>query len=87
MVTASIGVLRFPDFYSRIHPAGTSDTLGQIMILLSLIIYEGFSLVSVKLLLIIIFLLITNPTAMHAIAKASYFAGIKPWKKNGERND
>ena len=81
VVAASIGVVRFPDFYSRMHPAGKNDTLGQTLILAGLIIYEGFSFVSVKLLLIIIFIFIVNPTATHAIAKAAYIAGVKPWKK------
>lgn len=81
IVVAAIGVVRFPDFYSRIHPAGKSDSLGQVLILTGLIIYEGVSLVSVKLLLIIIFIIIANPTATHALAKAAYTAGVKPWTK------
>jgi multicomponent Na+:H+ antiporter subunit G len=81
VVAASIGVVRFPDFYSRMHPAGKNDTLGQALILVGLIIYEGFSFVSIKLLLIIIFIFIVNPTATHAIAKAAYIAGVKPWEK------
>jgi len=81
VVAASIGVVRFPDFYSRMHPAGKNDTLGQALILVGLIIYEGFSFVSIKLLLIIIFIFIVNPTATHAIAKAAYISGVKPWEK------
>ncbi len=46
-----------------------------------LIVYEGFSLVSVKLLFIILFVFIANPTATHAVAKAAYLAGLKPWIK------
>lgn len=81
IVVASIGIVRFPDFYSRMHPAGKSDTLGQFLILLGLIVYEGFSLVSVKLLMIIILIFIVNPTATHALAKAAYLSGVKPWEK------
>ncbi len=81
VVAASIGVVRFPDFYSRMHPAGKNDTLGQALILTGLIIYEGFSFVSIKLFLIIIFIFIVNPTATHAIAKAAYIAKVKPWTK------
>ncbi len=81
VVVAAIGVVRFPDFYSRMHPAGKNDTLGQTMILTGLMIYEGFSFVSVKLFLIIMFIFIVNPTATHALAKAAYVAGVKPWKK------
>ncbi len=84
-VVAAIGVVRFPDFYSRMHPAGKNDTLGQTLILTGLIIYEGFSFISIKLLLIIIFIFIVNPTATHAIAKAAYLAGVKPWEKKGSK--
>ncbi len=85
VVVSSVGIVRFPDFYSRMHPAGKADTLGQAMILVGLMIYEGFSLVSVKLLFIIIFIFIANPTATHALANAAYMAGIKPWEKGDKR--
>ena len=81
IIVASIGIIRFPDFFSRIHPAGKSDTLGQILVLLGLIAYEGFTLVSIKLLIIITFILITNPTATQAMAKAAFMTGLKPWKQ------
>jgi multicomponent Na+:H+ antiporter subunit G len=85
VVVAAVGVVRFPDFYSRMHPAGKCDTLGQAMVLLGLVVHEGFSFVSVKLLLIIVFISIANPTATHAIARAAYTAGVKPWQKGEER--
>lgn len=81
IVVSSVGVVRFPDIYSRIHPAGKSDTLGQTFILLGLIIYEGPSLISVKLLIIMLFLYVANPTAAHFIIKAAHQSGVKPWKK------
>lgn len=87
IVVASIGIIRFPDVYSRIHPAGKSDTLGQAMIFIGLMIYEGFSFVSIKLLIIVIFIFITNPTATHALVNAAHVAGLKPWKKGDARND
>ncbi len=82
IVVASIGIVRLPDFYSRVHPAGKSDTLGQILVLIGLMVYEGLSLVSVKLLFTIIFILIANPTATHALVKAAYLSGLKPWSKD-----
>ena len=85
VVVASIGVIRFPDFYSRAHPAGKADTLGQMMIFAGLMVYEGFTLTSVKLLFVIIFIFIANPTATHAIVNAAYTAGIKPWEKGDKR--
>jgi multicomponent Na+:H+ antiporter subunit G len=63
------------------HPAGKSDTFGQFLVMVGLMVYEGFSLVSVKLLLIVMFIFLCNPTATHAIAKAAYLAGLKPWTR------
>ncbi len=82
---AAVGIVRFPDFFSRIHPAGKTDTLGQAMLLLGLLIYEGFTFVSIKLVIIIVFLLVANPTATHAIANAAYAVGLKPWQKGEPR--
>lgn len=84
IVVASIGLVRFPDFYSRMHPAGKSDSLGQALVLSGLMLYEGLSMVSIKLLIIMIFIFIANPTATHSLAKAAYVAGVKPWQKGGE---
>ncbi|MFQ5442461.1 MAG: monovalent cation/H(+) antiporter subunit G [Thermodesulfobacteriota bacterium] len=85
VVVASIGIIRFPDFFSRMHPTGKTDTLGQAMIFIGLMIYEGFSFVSVKIVIIIIFLLVANPTATHALANAAYAVGLKPWQKGEPR--
>ncbi|MGQ9532175.1 MAG: monovalent cation/H(+) antiporter subunit G [Desulfotomaculales bacterium] len=81
LIIAAIGVVRFPDFYSRMHPAGKGDTLGQALILLGLMVYEGFSFVSVKLFFIALFIFVANPTATHFIAKAAYLGGLKPWRR------
>jgi multicomponent Na+:H+ antiporter subunit G len=85
LTVGALGVVRFPDFYTRMHPAGKCDTLGQSLILLGLMIYEGASFVSIKLLFIIIFIFIANPTATHALAKAAYVAGVKPWKEGDKK--
>lgn len=74
----TLGVLRLPDFYTRLHAAGMTDTLGAELILLGLIIQSGFTLMSLKLLLVAFFLLMTSPTATHAVAHAAYKAGLKP---------
>jgi multicomponent Na+:H+ antiporter subunit G len=84
IVVAAIGVVRFPDFYTRIHPAGKGDTLGQALVITGLIIYEGFSLISVKLLLIMGLIFLVNPTATHFMAKAAYLAGVKSVDKTEE---
>ncbi len=74
----TLGVLRLPDFYTRIHAAGMTDTLGAEMVLFGLIIQAGFSQMALKLVLISFLLLLTSPTATHAVANAAYRAGLKP---------
>ncbi len=74
----TLGVLRLPDFYTRIHAAGMTDTLGAEMVLFGLIVQAGFSQMGLKLLLISFLLLLTSPTATHAVANAAYRAGLKP---------
>lgn len=89
LLVASIGVIRFPDFFSRMHAAGKADTMGQSCIIIGLIIYSGFTQVSLKLLIIMIMVLIINSTATHYLAKAAYMKGVKLWKKGdkyGETN-
>ena len=78
VIAGTLGVLRLPDFFSRIHAAGMTDTLGVELILFGLIIQSGFSLLSLKFLLVAFFLLLTSPTATHAIANAAYHGGLKP---------
>lgn len=68
----TLGILRFPDVFSRAHAAAKCDTLGFLLCLISLIIYAGFKPIVFKLLVILIFLWVTNPTATHLIAKAEY---------------
>ena len=95
MFTGVIGLLRFPDFYTRLHATGKCDTLGEVLIIAGLLLYHLFvyspgaelsvKLVPVKLLFLIIFIFLANPTATHAIMKAAYKTGVKPWKKGDAR--
>lgn len=78
VLAGTLGVLRLPDFYTRLHAAGMTDTLGAELILLSLIFQAGFSQMTLKLLLVAFLLLVTSPTATHAVAHAAYKAGLKP---------
>lgn len=71
IVVGGIGLLRLPDFYTRIHGAGITDTAGAGLILLGLALHSGFSLVTIKLGLILLFLWFTNPVATHALARAA----------------
>ena len=84
MLVAAAGVIRFPDFYTRLHAAGIGDTLGQGLILLGLAIpvfAVGFGQVAFKLLLIMLFVFVFNPTATHALARGAWITGLEPWKK------
>jgi multicomponent Na+:H+ antiporter subunit G len=78
ILTGALGLIRMPDFYTRLHAAGLIDSMGAPLLLIGLAIHDGFTLVTVKIILLIIFLLITSPTATHALAKAALLAGLKP---------
>ncbi len=73
-----VGVLRMPDFYTRMHAAGLTDTLGTLLTMVGLILQSGFTLSTAKLLAILLFLLLTAPTAAYALANAARLAGLVP---------
>lgn len=81
VVIGSLGLVRFPDFYSRMHAAGVTDTLGAWLIIIGLVLQSPTSLVAIKLLIIALFVFFTSPTATHAVANAAFTAGEKPWLK------
>lgn len=81
IVVGTIGLLRLPDFYSRMHATGKCDTLGVGLTLIGLIIFNGLNFISVKLLFLVIFIFIVNPVATHAIARAAYKVGLQAWRK------
>jgi len=71
LLVGAIGVLRFPDFYTRLHAVSVCDTMGAGLVLVGLMLQGGLSLVTVKLLLIFYFMIFTGPTAVHALAEAA----------------
>ncbi|NJN51452.1 MAG: monovalent cation/H(+) antiporter subunit G [Gammaproteobacteria bacterium] len=73
-----LGALRMPDFYTRLHAASLTDSMGTILVLLGVALQAGWSLASVKLIAILIFLLLTSPAATYALGNAAHFAGLKP---------
>lgn len=85
LVAGAIGVLRLPDFFTRQHAAGITDTLAATLILFGLMLQLPFGLATVKLILILLFLIFTSPTASHALAQAALSGGRKPvaedWRK------
>jgi multicomponent Na+:H+ antiporter subunit G len=84
----AVGILRFPDFYSRLHPAGKLDTMGLFTSMMAMalwVVHEwtlGAVLTALKILLIVAFVFITSPTATHAIVDAGVRAGLLPWTKD-----
>tara|TARA_R110000868_G_scaffold28525_8_gene106914 strand:- start:4252 stop:4599 length:348 start_codon:yes stop_codon:yes gene_type:complete len=78
LVIGAVGVLRMPDVYTRSHAAGITDTMGAILILTGLMVQGGFTLITVKLLMILIFLLFTSPAASHALGNTAWSSGLKP---------
>lgn len=84
-VVGGIGMLRLPDFFTRMHAASVTDTGGMLLILLGLALQAGWSLVTAKLALIALFLLFTSPTATHALASAALRAGLRPRLADDDR--
>jgi multicomponent Na+:H+ antiporter subunit G len=82
--SGTIGFLRFPDFYTRMHATGKCDTLGALFSLTGMALYNGFSLTSVKIILIAVLVFFTSPTATHALLRAAFDSEVKPWTKDGK---
>jgi multicomponent Na+:H+ antiporter subunit G len=78
VLAGSIGVIRLPDFYTRMHAAGVTDTLGAELIILGLILQAGDWQTGAKLALVGLLLFLTSPTATHAVANAAHRADLKP---------
>lgn len=79
LVVSSVGLLRLPDFFSRSHAVGKSETLGSLLLLAGLAINNGFALESAKLGLILIFIAATNPSGIHVLSRAALRKGIPVW--------
>lgn len=83
-VIGAVGMVRMPSFFTRMHAASLIDTLGAGLILLGLVLQAGFTLVTVKLVMIGVLLLFASPTATHALAKAALARGVDPLEPGGE---
>ena len=89
-ISGGVGILRFPDFYTRMHAVGVTDTIAAGMILVGLMLHNTDSLalldpdsfVRLKLLLILLLTLFISPTASHALAKAALHSGLSPLLDN-----
>ncbi len=86
-LTGAVGLLRLPDFFSRVHAAGVTETLAAPMLLIGIMLHQGeFNQDTFKLILITLFMLATSPTASHAMAKAALHGGLRPLLNNGEQS-
>lgn len=97
-IIGGIGVLRFPDFFSRLHGGGITDTMGAGLIMLGLVFQAlkvgigselGFApwLVMIKLLMVLFFLFITSPTGCHALARSAMADGLEPLTGGDEEEE
>lgn len=83
-VIGAVGLLRMPDFFTRMHAASIVDTLGAAFILLGLMLQAGPTLVTVKLVAIGVLLFFTSPVATHALARAALARGVEPELAKGD---
>ncbi len=77
-VIGALGLLRMPDFYTRVHAASVVDTLGAGFILLGLLLQAGLTLIGAKLAMLGLLLLFASPTATHALVRAALVRGLQP---------
>ena len=82
-VIGGVGLLRFPDIYSRLHAVGVTDTGCALLILLGLGLQSGWSFATVKLFLSFAFLFFTAPTASFALGNSAWRSGVRPWRRGG----
>jgi monovalent cation/proton antiporter, MnhG/PhaG subunit len=80
-IVGAIGVLRLPDFFTRLHAAGLTDTIGAWGILIGLMLQCDTFINFIKIILILIFIFFTCPTGTHALARAALASNLKPWQK------
>lgn len=78
IVTGAIGLVRFPDFYTRMHAAGVTDTAGAELMFLGMLLQAPSWIIAVKILFIGFFLFMTSPVATHAIAHSAHVVGLRP---------
>jgi multicomponent Na+:H+ antiporter subunit G len=83
VLIGGIGLIRLPDFYTRIHAAGITDTMGAWLILVGLMFTAGWTLVTIKLVVLLVFLAVTSPLSSHALAKAAFLRGLEPMLGRG----
>jgi multicomponent Na+:H+ antiporter subunit G len=77
-----LGLLRFPDIYNRLQAGTKCVTFGTIFMLIGVLVYTGFTALGIKAVLCLVFILITSPTAAHAISRGAHHSRVALWKKS-----
>jgi multicomponent Na+:H+ antiporter subunit G len=77
-IIGAVGQLRFPDFWARLHAASVSDSAGMVLMIVGMCLQSGATLITVKLVIIGLFLFVTGATSTHAVASAALVSGLKP---------
>lgn len=86
VLSGGVGLLRFPDFYTRTHAAGITDSAGAGLIIAGLLVQNTHWEAAVRLLIILLFLMLTGPTATHTLAQAARRDGVPLWREGGNRS-
>jgi multicomponent Na+:H+ antiporter subunit G len=87
VLIGGIGALRMPDLYTRMHAASVTDSLGAILVIAGIMLQAGWSLATIKLLAILLFLLLTSPTSSNALASAALLAGTRPFAETRQEQE
>ncbi len=86
-LASAIGMIRLPDFYSRLHASGNSETLGLMLACLGLVIYEGPTLLSVKIVFVFLLVFLANPIGTHILGKAALKSGHPVWTNKDKEEE
>ena len=86
LAISTLGVIRFNDFYQRLHASGVGESFGFVLMCLGVIVYEGFSFLSFKILFVILALFIINTIGTHLIAKAEFESGKREEEQDANTN-
>ncbi len=78
LLIGGLGALRFQTLYARMHAASLTDSIGTLLVLLGILLQAGWTLAGAKIAAILIFMMLTGPTASYALANAAYLSGIRP---------
>lgn len=84
MIVGTVGILRMPDIYTRLHAAGMTDTMGAGFLILGMCLQAGLTLVLVRLVIVYAFLMFTSPISTHALARAATAGGVVPYEVEEE---